>query len=183
MIFHAQPLAGLFLLELKPIKDDRGFFARSWCRREGESQGIECDFVQSNISYNKAAHTLRGLHFQKAPYEEAKLVSCIQGSIYDVVVDIRPDSRTFGQWLGFELSQTNLLALYIPAGFAHGFQTLEDESTVHYQMSEYFMAASQGGLLWNDPALAISWPHAAKAILSDRDRLHPGLEQFASKSR
>lgn len=183
MIFHPQPLAGLFLIEWTPLRDERGFFARSWCRREFAAQGIPCDFVQSNISFNKSAHTLRGLHFQEAPHEEAKLVSCIQGSIFDVVVDLRPDSPTFGQWLGFELSWTQLRALYIPGGFAHGFQTLEDASTLHYQMSSYYVASAQGGLLWNDPKLQIAWPHPDKAILSDRDRLHPGFDQWASNKR
>jgi dTDP-4-dehydrorhamnose 3,5-epimerase len=144
--------------ELRP--DDRGFFARTWCTREAAAHGIEVTFVQVSISFNDVAGTLRGLHYQAAPHAESKLVRCTAGAIFDVIVDLRPESPTYRRWHGETLSAKNRLGLYIPRGFAHGFVTLEDNSEVLYQISEFYHPESARGVRWNDPALGIEWPRA-----------------------
>lgn len=174
MRFIAMRLAGLWLVEPEPLRDERGFFARTWCEREFREHGLDSRLVQCNISFNQKRGTLRGMHYQVAPYEETKLVSCTQGSIYDVAVDLRPGSVTFRQWVGIVLSVENRRMLYIPAGFAHGFITLEDQSTVFYQMSEFYHAEAARGVRWNDPALGIEWPIPV-AVISDKDRSYPDL--------
>ncbi len=174
MRFIAMRLAGLWLVEPELLRDERGFFARTWCEREFREHGLDSRLVQCNISFNQKRGTLRGMHYQVAPYEETKLVSCTQGSIYDVAVDLRPGSATFRQWIGIELSVENRRMLYIPAGFAHGFITLEDQSTVFYQMSEFYHAEAARGVRWNDPALGIEWPIPV-AVISDKDRSYPDL--------
>lgn len=174
MRFIAMQLAGLWLVEPERLEDERGFFARTWCEREFREHGLDSRLVQCNISFNQKRGTLRGMHYQVAPYEETKLVSCTQGSIYDVAVDLRPGSATFRQWVGIELSVENRRMLYIPAGFAHGFITLEDQSTVFYQMSEFYHAEAARGVRWNDPALGIEWPIPV-AVISDKDRSYPDL--------
>lgn len=170
-------LKGLFLVEMSPHRDERGFFARSWCAREFAEAGLDKNLVQCNVSFNTQRGILRGMHFQKKPHEEAKLVRCTRGRIFDVAVDIRPDSPTYGQWHGLELSADNHRALYIPGGFAHGFQTLEDNSEVFYQMGEFYHPESQGGLLWNDEDVGIQWP-LPDPLLSPRDQMHPKLPQL-----
>lgn len=151
-------LKGALVIELEPIKDERGFFARSYCKQEFADHGIECDFVQCNISHNERKGTLRGMHYQAAPYEEDKLVSCIRGAIYDVIVDIRPNSETYKQWFAIELTDTNRKMLYVPKGFAHGYQALLDDTDVFYQVSHNFVYEAGRGLHWNDPAFHIEWP-------------------------
>lgn len=172
MRFIATRLTGLWLVEPERIEDERGFFARTWCEREFRERGLNSQWVQCNISFNQKRGTLRGMHYQAAPYEETKLVSCTQGAIYDVAVDLRPGSATFRQWVGAELSAENRRLFYIPAGFAHGFITLEDQSTVFYQMSEFYHAEAARGVRWNDPALGIEWPIPV-AVISDKDRSYP----------
>ncbi len=169
MRFVPLKLAGVYVIEPEPIQDERGFFARTWCRNEFLSRGLNPNLVQCNISYNKVRGTLRGMHFQKAPHEEAKLVRCTQGGIYDVIVDLRSDSSTFTQWFGVELTAENRRALYVPEGFAHGFVTLKDDTEVLYQMSEFFDAGCAAGVRWNDQAFSIQWPVEAK-VISERDR-------------
>jgi dTDP-4-dehydrorhamnose 3,5-epimerase len=161
-------LPGAKLIEIELIEDHRGFFGRSFCQREFEAAGLEPCVAQCNISYNKRKGTLRGMHLQKAPHEEAKLVRCTRGSLYDVIVDLRPRSATHMKWFGVELSADNRKALYVPAGFAHGFQTLTDDVEVFYQMSTFFVPGAGFGVRWNDPRFAIRWP-LTDPILSASD--------------
>ena len=169
MIFASTPLVGAFVVELKRIEDERGFFARSFCQREFAEQGLDTRLAQCNVSFNSKRGTLRGLHYQVPPHGEAKLVRCTQGAIWDVMVDLRPESASFKRWFGAELSAGNRRALYIPEGFAHGFQTLTDDAEVLYLMSEFYHQESAHGLPWNDPAFSIEWP-IALPIISQRDR-------------
>lgn len=164
MIFTATKLAGAFIIDLEPAEDERGFFARSFCEREFEAHGINGLFVQCNISFNKKQGTLRGMHFQAAPHQEAKLVRCTAGAIYDVLLDLRPSSPTFKQWDSAELTAANHRALYIPEGLAHGFQTLCDNCEVYYQMSEFYAPKYARGVRWNDPAFGIRWPEGPRTV-------------------
>lgn len=164
------------MIDIDPIHDERGFFTRSWCRKEFEAHGLNSNLVQCNTSFNKSKGTLRGMHYQKPPYEESKLVRCTRGSIYDVIIDLRKNALTFKQWFGAELSADNSRAIYIPEGFAHGFITLEDNSEVFYQMSEYFVADVADGARWDDPAFAIEWPFSPDEIsIRDQNFTHFGL--------
>jgi len=162
-------LPGAFVIELQKHEDERGFFARSWCHKEFEAHGLNPRMVQCNVSFNKVKGTLRGMHYQVPPCAEAKLVRCTRGAIYDVIVDLRRESSTYKQHFSEVLSSNNHKALFIPEGFAHGFQTLEDNSEVFYQMSEFYSPEHQRGLRYNDPAFEISWPIEA-TVISDRDR-------------
>jgi dTDP-4-dehydrorhamnose 3,5-epimerase len=172
MIFKETALKGAYVIELERLEDSRGFFARSYCGREFERHGLNPKLVQCNISYNRKKGTLRGMHFQAAPYEEAKLVRCTRGSIHDVIVDLRTDSTTYLENFGIRLSEKNRSMLFIPEGFAHGFITLEDDTEVFYQMSEFYAPDSARGFRWNDPAFGISWPETVR-VISDRDREYP----------
>jgi dTDP-4-dehydrorhamnose 3,5-epimerase len=174
MIWTPTPLAGAYLIELEPVLDERGFFARTWCQNEFAGKGLNPKLVQCNISYNKLQGTLRGMHYQKAPYGEAKLVRCSQGAVYDVIIDLRSSSNTFTQWFGVELTAKNRKALYVPEGFAHGFITLKDDTEVLYQMSEFFHAECAFGVRWNDPVFAIQWPIDVK-VISKRDLAYPAF--------
>lgn len=215
MIFKETKLKGAYIIEIEPIEDNRGFFARSFCQKEFEKHGIDMSIVQCNISYNKKKGTLRGMHYQANPYEEAKIVSCTSGAIYDVIIDLRRDSPTYCQWVSVELSaesreqtamsressahrspltfytahSSQLTAhslsrspltahyrmLYIPKGFAHGFITLEDDSTVYYQMSEFYAPGYGRGVRWNDPVFRIEWPDEI-SIISDQDKTYQNFE-------
>lgn len=175
MEFISAPLAGAFLIKMTPLKDERGAFARSYCAREFEAAGINTRFVQTNVSWNLAKGTLRGMHFQSAPYHEAKLIRCSRGAIYDVIVDIRPDSSTYKAWYALELTPNNGNMLYVPGGFAHGFQTLADETEVLYQMSEFYYPEAARGIRWNDPKIGIEWPYEANRIISEKDQSYPNL--------
>ncbi len=177
MIFEETKLRGAFVIVPERIEDERGFFARTFCRREFEAHGLNPDLVQCNISFNKAKGTLRGMHYQIAPHAEAKLVRCTAGAIYDVVIDLRPESKTFRQWFGAELTAENRNMLYVPEGFAHGFQTLADESEVSYHHSAFFSPDHQGGVKYNDPALAIEWPLEI-SFISTRDQNLPCLDDL-----
>lgn len=172
------PLGGAFTVKPDLIEDDRGFFARSFCQHEFQAAGLDPIVAQCNISFNRKRGTLRGMHYQIRPYEEAKLVRCTRGAIFDVIVDIREGSSTRFNWFGVELNAENHLALYIPAGFAHGFQTLADDSEVLYQMSEFYHAESARGLRWDDPRVGISWP-VADPVMSPRDSAYPPLQNAA----
>jgi len=168
MKFIETKLKDAYIIEIEPISDDRGFFARSWCQQEFSNRGLNPNLVQCNISFNLKKGTLRGMHYQANPHEEAKLVRCIRGAIYDVIIDIRPDSSTFKDWLSVDLNADNRKMLYIPEGFAHGFQTLDDNSEVFYQMSNFYHPESARGIRWNDPEFQLEWQIESK-IISERD--------------
>ncbi len=170
MIFTETKLKGTFIVEPERLEDERGFLARTFCVEEYEVHGRNRRLVQCNISFNRTKGTLRGMHFQAAPCEEAKLVRCTVGAIYDMAVDVRPDSPTFKQWVAVELTADNRKMLYIPEGFAHGFQTLEDNTEVFYQVSEFYHPESERGVRWDDPAFGIVWPAAGKRIISAKDQ-------------
>jgi len=163
------PLSGAFLIELQLISDERGFFARTWCTEEFERLGLNPKLVQCSISWNARRGTLRGLHYQTEPYAEAKLIRCCSGAIYDVIVDLRPASPTYGKWIAAELTSENRRMLYVPEGFAHGFQTLIDDTEISYQISASYQPDHARGVRWNDPAFGIEWP-ISHPILSARDR-------------
>ncbi len=156
------------MIELEKHADSRGFFARTYCEREFEAHGLKSRYMQCNVSFNKRKGTLRGMHFQTVPYEEAKVVRCTQGAIYDVIIDLRPASLTFKQHLAVVLSAESGKMLYVPEGFAHGFQTLEDDTEVFYQMSQFYAPEHGRGVRWNDPAFGIEWPEEERIIL-ERD--------------
>jgi dTDP-4-dehydrorhamnose 3,5-epimerase len=170
MRFIETKLKGAYIIEPEPIDDERGFFARTFCQEEFAAHGLRTQFVQCSISFNKKKGTLRGMHYQVAPYEEAKLVRCTMGAIYDVIIDLRPGSLTSTQWVAVELTAQNRKMLYVPGGFAHGFQTLEDNTEVFYQMSEFYHPECARGVRWDDPAFGITWPLAEEPVLSEKDR-------------
>lgn len=168
MKFTETSIPGAYLVEMEPLADERGFFARSWCSDEFARHGLNAKLVQCNISYNRKRGTLRGMHYQAEPFPEAKLVRCTKGAIYDVILDLRRDSTAFKRWEAFELSAANRHMLYIPEGVAHGLQTLEDDSEVFYQMSEYYHPECADGVRWDDPAFGIKWP-LPEPVISLRD--------------
>ena len=172
MKFDPTPIDGVWLIGVEPTEDERGFFARSYCRHEFAAHGIHDHFQQTNLSYNRESGTLRGMHYQSLDAPESKLVRCIKGKIYDVVIDIRPTSKTFRKWHGVELNDQNRHSLYIPPGLAHGFITLTPESELLYMMSGTFTPTAAHGIRWNDPLFHIKWP-IAPAVISDRDHHFP----------
>jgi len=175
MRFTETALKGAYIIDVEPIEDERGFFARAWGQEEFAAHGLCPRFVQCNISHNAKRGTLRGMHYQVAPHEEAKVVRCTRGALYDVIVDIRPGSDTFKRWVAVELSADNYRMLYVPEGFAHGFQTLEDDTDVFYQMSEFYHPECARGARWDDPAFAIDWPTTDARIISAKDRGYPDV--------
>jgi dTDP-4-dehydrorhamnose 3,5-epimerase len=172
MIFTKAKLLGAYIIEIESLNDERGFFARAFCRDEFEQHGLNSSVAQCNISFNRNKGTLRGMHYQVAPHSEAKLVTCVAGSIYDVIIDLRADSATYCQWLAVELSARERSMLYIPEGFAHGFQTLEDDTEVFYQMFQFYEPSAGRGVRWDDPAFGIRWPEGPRT-LSERDKNYP----------
>ncbi|NBJ15351.1 MAG: dTDP-4-dehydrorhamnose 3,5-epimerase [Dehalobacter sp. 4CP] len=175
MIFKETKLPGAFLIEIDPLHDERGFFARTWCSQEFSERGLNPNLAQCSISYNYSKGTLRGMHFQTHPYEEAKLVRCTKGRIFDVIVDLRSSSSTYKQWLGVEISVENRNMLYVPEGFAHGFQTLEDETEVFYQITQYYHPDHASGFKYDDTSFNIQWPLPISSI-SVRDSSYPDYE-------
>lgn len=161
-------LKGAFLIEIEKHEDERGFFARSWDEKIFHDNGMNTKIAQCSISFNKKKGTVRGIHYQKSPFEEDKIVRCTRGKIFDVIVDLRKDSPTYSRWEGFEISEDNYKMLYIPKGFAHGFQTLEDDTEVFYQISEFFMSDYSSGVRWDDPKIMIKWPSAI-SVISKKD--------------
>jgi dTDP-4-dehydrorhamnose 3,5-epimerase len=177
MLFTETNLKGAFLIALERREDDRGYFARSFCQEEFAARGLDTRVAQCNVSFNRQKGTLRGMHYQAAPHAEAKLVRCTRGAIYDVILDLRRDSPTFKQHFAAELSVSNAAMLYVPEGFAHGFQTLVEDTEVFYQMSHSYNSESARGVRWDDPAFGISWPAEAHRIVIDRDRNYPLFEE------
>lgn len=166
------PLKDAYIVDIEPLEDERGFFARTWCQEEFSALGLNTKIAQCSTSYNKRRGTLRGMHYQAEPYAEVKLVKCTRGAIYDVILDIRLSSPTYKSWYAVELTEENRRTLYIPEGFAHGFQTLEDETEVYYQISEFYHPECSKGIRWNDPAFALRWPIETR-IMSERDLQFP----------
>lgn len=169
MIFTETKLKGAFIVDLEPFDDERGFFARAWCKREFREHGLSSDVKQVNLSYNIRKGTLRGMHYQIEPYGEAKMVRAVRGAIYDVIIDLRPDSPTYQEWIGVELSMKSHRLLYVPENFGHGFQTLTDDAEVLYQVSQFYTPGAERGIRYNDPTFAIEWPLDVTAI-SEKDQ-------------
>lgn len=175
MIFTTISLSGAYLIDLEKRDDERGFFARLFCQREFSNHGLEAGFVQINNSLNVSKGTLRGMHYQLAPASDVKVVRCISGALYDVILDLRPDSVTFGQWFSAELTAENRKMMYVPRGFAHGFITLTDNTEVLYLASEFYCPKRERGIRWNDPRFGITWP-LEPTTLANRDRLQPDFD-------
>jgi len=171
-VFVETLLKGACVIDLEKREDDRGFFARTFCQREFAEHGLELQVAQCNISFNERKGTLRGMHYQVPPFEEAKLVRCTMGGIYDAIIDLRRRSPTFGQSFGIELTAQSRRMLYVPRGFAHGYQTLERDTEVFYQMSQFYSSEHSRGVRWNDPAFGIKWPPDER-IINERDRKYP----------
>jgi dTDP-4-dehydrorhamnose 3,5-epimerase len=172
MIFKETSLKGAFIIEIERREDERGFFARTWDPHEFEAHGLNPRLAQCSVSYNKKKGTLRGMHYQEKPHEEAKLVRCTMGAIYDVIIDLRQESATFRQWTATELTADSRRMFYIPEGVAHGFLTLEDDTEIFYQMSEIQVPDKARGVRWNDPAFGVEWPMAVQ-VISERDKDYP----------
>jgi dTDP-4-dehydrorhamnose 3,5-epimerase len=181
--FVETDLQGAYVIEIEPHEDERGFFARTFCLDEFKRHGIDFSCAQCNISYNKEKGTLRGMHYQCAPHEEAKIVSCTRGSIYDVIIDIRPGSPTFKKWVAKELSLQNHSMVFIPKGFAHGFQTLTGDTEIQYMMSEYYHPECARGVKFDDTEIAIQWPDSGQRILGEQDRNLPCWNKMSSVSQ
>jgi dTDP-4-dehydrorhamnose 3,5-epimerase len=175
MKFQETKISGVFEIHLDLKPDERGFFARTWCQKEFEDHGLDPNLVQCSISFNPQKGTLRGMHYQVAPFAETKVVHCTQGAIYDVVLDLRPRSPTFKGWIATVLTAKNRNMIYVPKGCAHGFLTLKDETEACYQMSEFYNAESARGVRWDDPAFGIVWPEKVE-VISERDRTYPNFE-------
>jgi len=176
MKFQETRLHGVFEIHLEPISDERGFFARSWCQKEFEAHGLISTVSQCNVSFNVRKGTLRGMHYQAEPYQETKLIRCTRGAICDVVVDLRPESPTFRRWTALVLTSANRHMMYVPEGCGHGFLTLEAETEVFYQMSEFYNPQAARGVRWNDPAFQIDWPGEVN-VISERDRTYPDFDK------
>lgn len=176
MRFQPLPLNGAWILDLEKREDNRGFFARTFCTGEFQRQGLETAFVQANVSFSVQKGTLRGMHFQRPPCAEVKLVRCIRGSLFDVIVDLRAGSPTLGQWHGELLSAENRRSLYVPKGFAHGYLTLEDATEIEYLVSAPYSPQQEAGVRWNDPAFGIQWPFTPE-IVSPKDAAHPDFSE------
>jgi dTDP-4-dehydrorhamnose 3,5-epimerase len=172
MEYTETTLKGAFLVALKKISDSRGYFARAFCKDEFARHGLKSDMLQVNAGFSHTKGTLRGMHFQTAPHAEAKLVRCVRGAVFDVIVDLRPDSPTLGRWFGAELTADNGVMLYLPEGFAHGYQTLIDNSEIYYMTSAPYVASAAKGVPYNDPAFGISWPLPV-SVISDQDASWP----------
>ena len=172
MLFNPTPLDGAFVVEPQLHRDVRGFFARTWCRDEFAARGLNPALLQCNVSFTERRGTVRGMHYQDAPHQEAKLVRCVRGAVHDVIIDLRPDSPTFRRHFAVELREGSYRMLYIPEGMAHGFQTLADNTEITYQMSAFYQPAAERGVRWDDPAFAIPWPDPVR-LVSDRDRSFP----------
>jgi dTDP-4-dehydrorhamnose 3,5-epimerase len=175
VIFHETPLGGAYVIAAEPLGDERGLFARTWCEREFATRGLETRVVQCSTSFNSKRGTLRGMHYQIEPFAETKIVRCTRGAIHDVIIDLRRDSPTFRRHFAIALTADNRKAIYVPKGLAHGFQTLEDDSEVFYQMSQFYSSEHARGVRWDDPAFGIRWPVDIRTI-AERDRSYPDID-------
>ena len=173
MIFEETNLKGAFVIRIEKRADERGFFARAWCKKEFEAHGLSLQFVQSNLAASRHKNTMRGMHYQSAPFQEAKLIRCTKGAVYDVIIDLRPDSATYEGWFGIELNMDSHKMLYVPENFAHGYQTLVDDSEVYYQVSAFYSPEHEKGIRWNDPAFDIKWPVTKDLVISEKDKNWP----------
>ena len=175
MLFASTYLEGAFLIDIEPRTDERGFFARTWCRQELAARGLDTEVAQESISYNRLAGTVRGLHFQRSPHEENKIVRCTRGAIFDVIVDLRRDSSSYLRWQGFELTAENRSAVFIPKGVAHGFQTLTDHCEVNYHISAFYAPDASSGYRYDDDSFEIKWPLPV-TVISERDASWPNFK-------
>lgn len=173
MIFEKTKLSGAYIIHPEILEDNRGFFSRVWCKKEFAQNGLVAELVQCNISYNKNRNTLRGMHYQEKPHQETKLVRCTAGAILDVIIDIRPESGTYKEWMSVKLSAENRTMLYVPEGFAHGYVTLMNDSEIFYQVSEFYTPGVERGIRWNDPLFQIAWPALDGLVISEKDRAWP----------
>jgi dTDP-4-dehydrorhamnose 3,5-epimerase len=173
VIFTELELAGAYVLDLERREDERGFFARAWCADELAEHGLETRLVQANVSFNRRRGTVRGMHMQEPPHAEVKVIRATRGAVYDVIVDLRDGSPTRGRWVGVELSAENGLAVYVPEGFAHGYQTLTDDAETFYLVSEFYAPGAERGYRWDDPGFGIEWPRPEGAIVSEKDASWP----------
>jgi len=169
-------LKGAYSIDIEPHEDARGMFARVWCKKEFDQHGLVTELAQCSVAYNHKKGTLRGMHYQRAPNAEVKLVRCTRGAVYDVIIDLRPASETHRQWLGMELTEGNHRTLYVPEGFAHGYITLQDDTELFYQMSEFYAPGAGAGVRWNDPVLGIEWPDVGNVMVADKDKIWPLLD-------
>jgi dTDP-4-dehydrorhamnose 3,5-epimerase len=176
MKFHKQRLAGVYLIKPEPFEDERGVFRRHFCDKEFKEFGIETEVRQSNVSENKYKNTLRGFHYQVSPYGEGKTLSCLKGKIYDIIVDLRPDSLTYMEWISFELSEENRNSIHIAPGCANAFLTLEDDCLIHYYCSQPYTPSAERGIRFDDPAFGFKWP-TSPVIISDKDKMHPNYQR------
>lgn len=183
MIFIETDLVGAFLIDLEKIEDSRGYFARAWDAKQFAEYGLETRIVQANLSFNKRRGTLRGLHLQCPPHEEAKMIRCVRGALYDVIIDLRPDSPTYMGWTGVELTEENNRLLYVPGGFAHGFQTLANDTEAFYLVTEFYTPEAEAGVRWDDPTFAIEWPLGEPTEISDKDGAWPDFEPAGRSPR
>jgi dTDP-4-dehydrorhamnose 3,5-epimerase len=172
MIFHETPLQGAYVIEPERINDDRGFFARIWCQNELKQQGLKSEIAQSNVGFNNRKGTLRGLHFQETPHAEVKIVRCSRGAIFDVIVDLRPESQSYKRWFGVDLSEENCKMIYVPEGFAQGYMTLADNTEIYYHTTEFYSPETASGVRYDDPAFGIVWPLEIE-VISQQDREWP----------
>lgn len=172
MKFTETKLKGAFVLEINKLEDERGFFGRSWCMNELKEHGLNTSIAQANTSFSKKKGTLRGMHYQNDPHQETKLIRCTRGSIYDVIIDLRPNSPTYKEWFGIELTQDNYKMLYVPEDFAHGFITLENDTEVTYLVTEFYTPGAEAGIRWNDSQFAVKWPLNPE-VISEKDKIHP----------
>jgi dTDP-4-dehydrorhamnose 3,5-epimerase len=170
MIFNSTPISGAYLVDIEEHKDDRGFFGRAFCANEFRDRGIPFRVAQANVALSKKKGTLRGLHYQVAPHEEAKLVRCVRGAVFDVIVDLRKDSESYGRWFGTQLSAAAYRLFHLPAGTAHGYLALEDNSEIIYLVSQFYAPGAEHGIRWDDPAFNIQWPLTDDLIISEKDR-------------
>lgn len=175
MFFVETKLKGSFVIELEKLEDERGFFARTWDKKKFEEHGLNSELAQCSTSYTKKKGTIRGMHYQAFPHQEVKLVSCTKGKVFDLTIDVRPKSPTFMKWFGIELSEDNYKAIYVPEGVAHGIETLEDDTVLFYQTSQFHSPESERGVRWDDPAFNITWP-IPPIIISKKDRTHPDFQ-------
>lgn len=182
MIFKTTDINGAFVVDVEKIGDERGFFGRVFCRREFEAHGIDFQIQQANTGFSRARGTLRGLHYQLSPHGEAKLVRCVAGALFDVILDLRPNSSTFRQWTGLELSAENRTMLYVPEGCAHGYLTLADDTEIYYLVSQYYHATAERGVRWNDPAFEIEWPIKKGLVISEKDQNWPAWQKSSVNS-